>query len=121
MDNAPIYIITGFLESGKTKFAQETLQDATFNNGDRMLLLVCEEGIEEYEPASFAAPNIFMEVIEEESQLTADYLASLLKSTAASTSLWSTTACGAWTPCTPICPRTGWWPRSSCLSTPPPS
>ena len=75
----PVYLFTGFLESGKTKFAQETLQDATFNNGDRMLLLVCEEGIEEYDPASFAAPNIFMEVIEEESQLTADYLASLLK------------------------------------------
>ncbi len=75
----PVYLFTGFLESGKTKFAQETLQDATFNNGDPMLLLVCEEGIEEYDPSSFAAPNIFMETIEEESRLTADYLASLLK------------------------------------------
>ena len=75
----PVYLFTGFLESGKTKFAQETLQDATFNNGDRMLLLVCEEGIEEYDPSSFAAPNIFMEIIEEESQLKTEYLASLLK------------------------------------------
>ena len=75
----PVYLFTGFLESGKTKFAQETLEDKTFNNGDRMLLLVCEEGIEEYDPSSFAAPNIFMEIIEEESQLKTEYLASLLK------------------------------------------
>ena len=40
----PVYLFTGFLESGKTRFAQETLQDKNFNNGDRILLLVCEEG-----------------------------------------------------------------------------
>lgn len=75
----PVYLFTGFLESGKTKFAQETLQDKTFNNGERMLLLVCEEGVEEYDPAAFASPNVFMEVIEEESGLTTEYLAALLK------------------------------------------
>ena len=75
----PVYLFTGFLESGKTKFAQETLQDSTFNNGDRMLLLVCEEGIEEYEPDEFAAPNIFMEVIESEAELTTANLDALLK------------------------------------------
>lgn len=75
----PVYLFTGFLESGKTKFAQETLQDETFNNGERMLLLVCEEGVEEYEPAAFAAPNVFMEVIEEESDLTTEHLAALVR------------------------------------------
>ena len=75
----PVYLFTGFLESGKTKFAQETLEDKTFNNGDRMLLLVCEEGVEEYEPANFAASNIFMEVIESEADLTTANLAALLK------------------------------------------
>ena len=75
----PVYLFTGFLESGKTKFAQETLQDSSFNNGDRMLLLVCEEGIEEYVPDEFAAPNIFMEVIESEAELTTEHLAALLK------------------------------------------
>ncbi len=75
----PVYLFTGFLEAGKTKFAQETLQDSTFNNGDRMLLLVCEEGVEEYDPAAFAAPNIFLEVIEQESDLTTENLAALLK------------------------------------------
>ncbi|MBQ7737353.1 MAG: GTPase [Oscillospiraceae bacterium] len=75
----PVYLFTGFLEAGKTKFAQETLQDSTFNNGDRMLLLMCEEGVEEYDPAAFAAPNIFLEVIEQESDLTTENLAALLK------------------------------------------
>ena len=75
----PVYLFTGFLESGKTKFAQETLQDSSFNNGDRMLLLVCEEGIEEYNPDEFASPNIFMEVIETERDLTTEHLAALLK------------------------------------------
>jgi hypothetical protein len=75
----PVYLFTGFLEAGKTKFAQETLEDKTFNNGDRMLLLVCEEGIEEYEPDNFAAPNIFMEVIGSEADLTTANLAAMLK------------------------------------------
>lgn len=44
----PVYLFLGFLESGKTKFIQETLEDKRFNNGERTLMLVCEEGIEEY-------------------------------------------------------------------------
>ena len=75
----PVYLFTGFLESGKTKFAQEILQDKKFNNGDRILLLVCEEGVEEYDPAAFASPNVFMEVVEKESDLTTENMASLLK------------------------------------------
>ena len=43
----PVYLFTGFLESGKTKFIQETLEDRRFNKGERTLLLVCEEGEEE--------------------------------------------------------------------------
>ena len=46
----PVYLFTGFLEAGKTKFIQETLEDKRFCNGERTLLLVCEEGEEEYAP-----------------------------------------------------------------------
>ena len=45
----PMYVFTGFLESGKTKFIQETLEDSRFNSGERTLLLVFEEGEEEYD------------------------------------------------------------------------
>ena len=75
----PVYLFTGFLEAGKTKFAQETLEDASFNNGENILLLVCEEGVEEYDPSAFAAPNVFIEIIEDESELNAENLNALRK------------------------------------------
>ena len=75
----PVYLFTGFLESGKTKFAQETLSDPAFNNGDRILLLVCEEGIEEYDPSAFAAPNVYIEIIETEDELNTAHLDELRK------------------------------------------
>ena len=49
MQQIPMYVFTGFLESGKTKFIQETLEDPRFNSGEKTLLLVLEEGEEEYD------------------------------------------------------------------------
>ena len=61
----PIYLFTGFLESGKTRFIQETLEDENFNAGENTLLLVCEEGIEEYNPDKFSdKANIHIEYVE---------------------------------------------------------
>ena len=45
----PVYLFTGFLESGKTTFIKETLGDPRFNNGQRTLILLCEEGETELE------------------------------------------------------------------------
>jgi hypothetical protein len=71
----PIYLFTGFLESGKTKMIQETMEDKNFNDGSNFLLIVCEEGIEEYDPSRFCAPNVRQLVIENESDLTPQLLA----------------------------------------------
>ena len=49
----PVYLFVGFLESGKTKFIQETFEDPNFDSGDKTLLLVCEEGEEEYNQKKF--------------------------------------------------------------------
>ena len=57
----PVYLFLGFLESGKTKFIQETLEDARFDSGERTLLLVFEEGEEEYDHARFANPSYAVE------------------------------------------------------------
>ena len=46
----PVYLFVGQLESGKTKFIQETMEDPNFDSGDKTLLLVCEEGELEYDP-----------------------------------------------------------------------
>lgn len=61
----PVYLFLGFLESGKTKFIQETMEDERFDSGERTLLLICEEGEEEYVPSRFAVKRYEMERVEE--------------------------------------------------------
>lgn len=74
----PVYLFLGFLESGKTKFIQETLEDPRFSAGEKTLLLVMEEGEEEYETIRFsAAESVDLVVIEDKEQLTEEYLSSL--------------------------------------------
>ncbi len=60
----PVYLFLGFLESGKTKFIQETLEDARFDSGEHTLLLVFEEGEEEYDYHRFANPSYAVEHLE---------------------------------------------------------
>ncbi len=79
MKEIPVYLFTGFLEAGKTRFIQETLEDPRFNNGERTLLLLCEEGVEEYEPESFARPNIYIEAVDNEEELQSASLQALLE------------------------------------------
>ncbi len=67
MQNIPVYVFTGFLDSGKTKFIQETLEDTRFNNGERTLLLVFEEGEEEYDLSLFPGKNVFLERMDQRS------------------------------------------------------
>ena len=43
----PVYLFTGFLESGKTVLIQETLGDPGFTENEKTLLICCEEGMEE--------------------------------------------------------------------------
>ena len=73
----PVYLFTGFLEAGKTKFIQETLEDERFHKGERTLLLLCEEGEEVYEPDKFCAGNVFVRNIDEEADLTVEHLKAL--------------------------------------------
>ena len=40
----PVYLITGFLESGKTSFLSFTLQQDYFQIDGKTLLILCEEG-----------------------------------------------------------------------------
>lgn len=74
----PVYGFTGFLDAGKTKFIQETLCDTRFNAGERTLLLLCEEGEEEYDLSAYPHKNVYFETIDQ-SSVTTETLASLLK------------------------------------------
>ena len=79
----PVFLFTGFLESGKTKFIQETLEDKRFCNGEKTLLLVCEEGEEEYAPEQFATDSVKIRIVEEPEQLTRENLEQWLRETRA--------------------------------------
>lgn len=76
--DVPVYLFTGFLEAGKTKFIQETLEDKRFCNGERTLLLVCEEGEEEYAPDQFADRSVMIRTIESPEEMTVENLSRML-------------------------------------------
>ncbi len=73
----PVYVFTGFLESGKTKMVHETMADERFQKKERTLIIACEEGIEEYDVSEYSG-EVFYEVIENESDLTTKNLEALL-------------------------------------------
>ena len=79
MEKLPVYIFTGFLESGKTTIIQESLNDQNFNSGEKTLLLLCEEGEVEFDPNAFWGKNVTIHTIENESDLTEEYLTTLVK------------------------------------------
>ena len=70
MQQIPVYSFTGFLDSGKTKFIQETFEDERFNAGERTLLLVFEEGEEEYDFSTYPHQNVYMEVLDQQTVTT---------------------------------------------------
>lgn len=77
MQDIEVCLFLGFLDSGKTKFIQETFEDARMDNGQRTLLLVCEEGDEEYRPDRFNVKNVVKVTIEDEKELTRQTLCAL--------------------------------------------
>ena len=74
MEEVSVYLFLGFLESGKTKFIQETLEDKRMENGENTLLLICEEGEEEYAPKSFGVNNVAVVTLESAAELTEENL-----------------------------------------------
>ena len=70
----PVYVFMGFLESGKTSFIQDTLEEDYFNNGERTLLFACEEGMEAYDEELLKKTNTTLVYVEEEEDFNKDFL-----------------------------------------------
>lgn len=68
--SVPVYLFTGFLESGKTTFLQDTLRDPQFDDGEKTLVLICEDGEVEYDEAVMAAYRASIVYVEKEADLT---------------------------------------------------
>ena len=75
----PVYIINGFLESGKTEFINFTLDQPYFQISGKTLLLLCEEGEVEYDPYVLKRSNTVVEVIDEEADFTVEKMVELEK------------------------------------------
>lgn len=76
----PIYLITGFLESGKTSFLKEILvEGGDFDDGDKGLLILCEEGEEEFDEKQLAGMNIDVITVDEEEEFNENFLLTCLK------------------------------------------
>lgn len=75
----PVYMINGFLESGKTEFITFTLAQPYFRTKGKTLIILCEEGEIEYEEELLQKTNSVVEVIEEEEDFTPNRLIELEK------------------------------------------
>lgn len=75
----PVYLFTGFLESGKTTCIKEILQEGNFEDGLKTLLLLTEEGEIRLSDVLLMDNRVQPVVVEEEEDLTEDYCNKLVK------------------------------------------
>lgn len=90
----PVYLFTGFLEGGKTHMIQESMESPQFNTGEKTLIIQCEEGMDELDISTFNGKNVYLETVENESDLTPDLLSAMAKSISWIAFSLSTTECG---------------------------
>lgn len=70
----PVYLFTGFLESGKTGFIKNTISDPNFSKGEKTLVILCEEGLEEFDEQFIKDNNIAIVTVEEKEELTEEFI-----------------------------------------------
>lgn len=75
----PVYIINGFLESGKSEFINFTLEQPYFQIRGKTLLLLCEEGEIEYDETLLKKSRTILELIEKEEDFNSTNLVELEK------------------------------------------
>ena len=77
MNLKPVYIINGFLDAGKTDFFRYTIAQPYFRTKGKTLLIVCEEGENDYEKNLLKSTNTVVEYIEEEENFNPEALVKL--------------------------------------------
>ena len=73
-DVMPVFLINGFLEAGKTQFLSFTMDQEYFKTDGKTLLIVCEEGEEEYSDRMLKKNRTAAVFIEDQEKLTPQYL-----------------------------------------------
>lgn len=72
--NVMIYLMTGFLDSGKTQFLNFTLRQDYFQIDGKTLLILCEDGEEEYDSMEMLKYGVVIERVEGQEDLTEEWL-----------------------------------------------
>ncbi len=75
----PVYMINGFLESGKSEFIKFTLAQNYFQIRGTTLLILCEEGEVEFDAELLKKSKTIVELIENEEDFNPEYLTNLEK------------------------------------------
>ena len=73
----PVYLFTGFMDSGKTSLIRQTLIENDFGEGAKTLLIVCEDGDQEYDEDELLKVNTKLVMIEKEEDFNEDTLKKL--------------------------------------------
>ncbi len=76
-EEIPVYLFTGFMDSGKTSLVEETLYENDFSDGTRGLIIMCEDGDVEYDEAKLRTVNFRLASIEKEEEFTSEKLQQL--------------------------------------------
>lgn len=70
----PVYLFTGFMDSGKTSLIMETLLENDFGTGNRNLIIACEDGDIEYDEDKLAQISTTVVGVSSEEEFTQEYL-----------------------------------------------
>jgi len=75
----PVYMFTGMLESGKTAFLRDTLEGGEFEDGNKSLFIMCEEGEIELSEKLLKRNKMSTVVVENKEDITEEFFKKLEK------------------------------------------
>ena len=73
----PVYLFTGFMDSGKTTLVKETLFENGFADGEKGIIIACEDGDEEYDVEKLSSINMELITMDDKSLFTSEKLKEL--------------------------------------------
>lgn len=73
-EEIPVYLFTGFMDSGKTSLVEETLFENNFGDGAKGLIIMCEDGEKEYDEEKLRTVNFKLASIDTEEEFTSERL-----------------------------------------------
>lgn len=73
-ESIAVYLFTGFMDSGKTSLIKETLIENDFARGSRNIIIMCEDGEEEFDEEILSKMNAKLITCEEKDEFNTEFL-----------------------------------------------